>query len=705
MALFGLGNFGEGFVEGLASSANKALQDDMKRINLRAEKVADLQVKRSVEQQEKRKKDLEEIEDALREAEGMFEKNDPRAAAYAASLLQEQGSASALKAFTKQLKESNVYKSGQSLANFMEMAEKETPTGTRTDYANAFLGKPSSPSDYRLPESAASAGAGNLLDAIGLKPDVSAMVSDQVSEQMTAMGVSEQAEITVSLPSGTFMKEKFTMGNMTPSKRLEYLNQQLANSNNTTERITELQGMLTTAQDAVYATGKEEDKLTVIESKISRATGDERKKLIKEAAGLKRIIKLKEAETSTNPLDLLDAQIDIALADAYETKNFDTYNKLKKERESIGKPVDPKKDIEESKRELAVKVQSGEIKVDSPEYKTAMAAIRQDEIMIDEIYGDGGELDLTAAKSIAGFMQTAIDNDIANNLTGEQRDLFNKASDALSKYGGSREMFKKTDPALYQQYMDIVAANKDVQNTAIERFLSQIPESDKKNRTNALFAAQSAFNYGGQAQAAAAQAVKEVQDGGTGADAAAGAGAVGGEPPVTTGEGSAPDASVANLKKKFSDDEAGATKMVNAILRSGIDMEAAIADASTKGYGKSFMDILEANRGVDSTMAKMAIADSGMVTDKNEVSQAIDIVDSFHSSALAPNIVAQPSKVNRLVREALGLGDSKRDKERADEIIEQARQRLVERDKTPTSAVNRRTGRVRQASGGLMSRG
>jgi hypothetical protein len=117
------------------------------------------------------------------------------------------------------------------------------------------------------------------------------------------------------------------------------------------------------------------------------------------------------------------------------------------------------------------------------------------------------------------------------------------------------------------------------------------------------------------------------------------------------------------------------------------------------------MDVLEANRSVDSTMAKMAIEDSGIQTDKNEVSQAMDIVDRFHSSALAPNIVAQPSKVNRLVREALGLGNTDQDKERADQIIEQARQQLVERDKTPTSAVNRRTGRVRQANGGLMSRG
>lgn len=700
MSLFGLGNFGEGFVEGLATSANKALQDDIKRINLRAEKVADFQVKRSVEEQEKRKKDLEEIKDALREAEGMFDKDDPRAAAYAASLLEEQGSASALKAFTKQIKDSNVYKSGQSLANFMEMAEKDMPTGTRSDYANAFLGAPSLPTDYRLPESAASAGAGNLLDAIGLKPDVSAMVSEQVSEQMSAMGIAEQAEITVSLPSGTFMKEKFTMGNMTPSKRLEYLNQQLANPNNTPERITELQGMLTTAQDAVYATGKEEDKLTVIESKISRATGDERKKLIAEAGDLKRVIKLKEAEmkTQTEPLALLDAQIDIALADALKTKNFDTYNRLKKERDSIGKPIDPDAEIKENQNELINDVRSGKLVMGSDEYIQRKAAIRQDELLIADVKKQGGELDLTAAKSIAGFMQTAIDNDIANNLTGEQRDLFNKASDALSKYGGNREMFKKADAALYQQYMDIVAANKDIQNVAIERFLSQIPESDTKNRTNALFAAQSAFNYGGTAQAAAAQAVSEVQDDGTAA-------VTGGEAPVVGSQDAASTDSAVNLKKKFSDDEAGANKMVNAILRSGINMEAAIADASTKGYGKPFMDILEANRGVDSTMAKMAIADSGMDTDKNEVSQAIDIVDRFHSSALAPNIVAQPNKVNRLVREALGLGNSKRDKERANEIIERARQRLVERDTAPKSAVNRRTGRVRQASGGLMSRG
>ena len=701
MGLFGLGDFGTGFVEGFAKSANEALKADLKKIDLRVEKVAEAKLKRALKQQKERAEELEEIEDALREAEGLFGKKDPRATAYASVLLKEQGSASALKAFTNQIKESDSYKRGESLANYMEIAEKEMPTGTRTDFANAFIGKRTPVSDYRLPESAVTAGAGNLLSAIGLDQDVSGQIDRRVAEQMTAAGIAEQADIIVTLPSGTFMREKFTMGNMTPSKRLEYLNQQIANPNNTPERITELQGMLTTAQDAVYATGKEEDKLTVIESQLSRAKGNERKRLIEKAANLKRQIKLKAAETSTNPLDLLDANIEIALAEGLKSGDLSEHDRLKKERDRIGKPVDPKAEIKEARRELAVRVQNGDLDINSDEFKEAEAAIRQDEIMIDQIYGEGGELDLTAAKSIAGFMQTAIDNDIAEKLTGEQRDLFNKASDALSEYNGNREMFKKAAPELYQQYTDIIAANKDIQNAAIERFLSQIPQSDKKNRTNALFAANSAFNYGGQAQAAATQAVSEVEGDG--------AAVTGGEAPVVGGEGAVPDAasadSAVNLKKKFSDDKAGATKMVNAILRSGIDMEAAIEDASTKGYGKDFMDVLEENRGVDSTMAKRAIEDSAIRTDKDEVSQAVDIVDRFHSSALAPNIVAQPSKVNRLVREALGLGNTDRDKERANQIIEQARQRLVERDKKPTGAVSRRTGRVRQASGGLMSRG
>src|SRR5210317_1076150 len=102
--MFKLGEFGKGFVTGIAESADKALKADIERINSRVEKVADFRVKRAVEEQEKRKKDLEDIEEALAEAEGLFGKEDPRASAYAASLLKDQGSTSALRAFVNQIK-------------------------------------------------------------------------------------------------------------------------------------------------------------------------------------------------------------------------------------------------------------------------------------------------------------------------------------------------------------------------------------------------------------------------------------------------------------------------------------------------------------------------------------------------------------------------------------------------------------------------
>lgn len=699
MAIFGLGNFGEGFVEGLATSANKALQDDIRRINLRAEKVADFQVKRTVEAQEKRKKDLEEIEDALREAEGLFDKDDPRAAAYAASLLEEQGSASALKSFTKQIKDSNVYKSGQSLANFMEMAEKDMPTGTRSDYANAFLGAPSLPTDYRLPESAASAGAGNLLDAIGLKPDVSAMVSEQVSEQMSAMGIAEQAEITVSLPSGTFMKEKFTMGNMTPSKQLEYINQQMVNPNNTPERTAELETMLEKTNKAILATGGIEDKIQVLTSDLSRQTGAEAKATMQKIKELKRTAALRAAEISDDPMDLINANINIALADAEKSGNYDTYNELVKKKNRLGKPIDPETEIKEARQDLYRRVKSGDIIEGSDEFNRELAAINKDETLYNTLYRDNDEFDSAEAARFGNIMEDAIALDISDSLTGAEADRFKEIKTLLdSQYGGTLELLRKNAPELHKEYMAIVSKNKDIRNAAIQRVIDGIPKSATGAITNATYAAQSQFNYGGQAEAAAAQAVSEVQgDGAAVAD---------GEAPVVGAEGEAVDAASAdNLKKKFSDDEAGATKMVNAILTKGINMEAAIADAKAKGYSPAFISVLEQNKGIDSTVAKMAIEDAGMQTDKDEMSQTMDIVDRFHSSALAPNIIAQPSKVNRLVREALGLGNTDRDKERANEIIEQARQRLVERDKTATKGVNRRTGRVRQASGGLMSRG
>ena len=286
---------------------------------------------------------------------------------------------------------------------------------------------------------------------------------------------------------------------------------------------------------------------------------------------------------------------------------------------------------------------------------------------------------------------------MANKIPAEDREKFKQLQTALEVYQGNISSLKETDPDLYDQYMDFNVKYGDIVKQSIASVLADPKLQNQEVLKNELELAASVFySYGGVAQAAASKAKLDTAEGNV---------TVGGEEPVVGGEDAVVDAASAeNLKKKFSDDEAGATKMVNAILTKGINMEAAIADAKAKGYSPAFISVLEQNKGVDSTIAKMAIEDAGMQTDKDETTQVMDIVDRFHSTALAPNFVAQPSKVNRLVRKALGLGDTDKDKQRASEIIEQVRIKLVERDRKPKD-INRRASRTGRASGGLMSRG
>jgi len=51
MSLFGLGDFGEGFVTGLADSASDAIQKDMDAVRARIEKLSDFQANKIIKDQ------------------------------------------------------------------------------------------------------------------------------------------------------------------------------------------------------------------------------------------------------------------------------------------------------------------------------------------------------------------------------------------------------------------------------------------------------------------------------------------------------------------------------------------------------------------------------------------------------------------------------------------------------------------------------
>ena len=267
MGLFGLGDFGTGFVEGFAKSANEALKEDLKKVDLRVEKVAEAKLKRALKQQEERAEELEEIEEALEQGRALFGMDDPRSAEYAAGLLKEQGNLSSYKSLIAQLKE-QTKNSTINLSEFVKRAEVDSPIGTITDYAKAFQGAAKTLPDYKLPDDVETAGAGSLLSAIGLDQDVSGQIKTRVSEQLAAEGITAEELPNIDLPTLAFDMEGVRMFNMTPSERVTYIKQELARPGNTEERIAELREDLSAGLLAAKETGDDATQLNSIDMQL-----------------------------------------------------------------------------------------------------------------------------------------------------------------------------------------------------------------------------------------------------------------------------------------------------------------------------------------------------------------------------------------------------------------------------------------------------
>ena len=232
MGLFGLGDFGTGFVEGFAKSANEALKDDLKKVDLRVEKVAEAKMKRALKQQEERAEELGEIEDALNEGKTLFG-DDPRAAQYAASLLKDQGNITAYKQFIANLRKKRD-ESGIDPAGFFARAEVDAPASkgfTVSDYAKAYQGAPKTLPDYKgIDDKTMTAGAGRLLSAIGLDQDVRGQIDSSVAEQMAASGIVEEAQAErVTLPSIDFDSEEWNLADKDASAKIKYYNEKRGN--------------------------------------------------------------------------------------------------------------------------------------------------------------------------------------------------------------------------------------------------------------------------------------------------------------------------------------------------------------------------------------------------------------------------------------------------------------------------------------------
>ena len=107
MALFGLGNFGEGFVTGLAESASEAIQKDMDAVRARIEKLSDFQANKIIKDQEEREEEIRDAMKQLKRASAVFG-SDPNAKKYAAAMLEREGGIEGLNEVVERFKAAKI---------------------------------------------------------------------------------------------------------------------------------------------------------------------------------------------------------------------------------------------------------------------------------------------------------------------------------------------------------------------------------------------------------------------------------------------------------------------------------------------------------------------------------------------------------------------------------------------------------------------
>lgn len=347
MGLFGLGNFGTGFVEGFANSANEALKADLKKVDLRVEKVAEAKMKRALKQQEERAEELEEIEDALKQGKTLFG-DDPRAAQYAASLLKDQGDITAYKSLIAEMK-AKKDDLGIDPAGFFARAEVDAPISkgfSISDYAKSYQGAAKTLPDYQgIDDKTMTAGAGRLLSAIGLDQDVRGQIDSSVAEQMAASGIVEEAQAErVTLPSIVFNSEDWNLSDKDASEKVTYYTEKLNNPSISEAKRAGYQTKLDTLLNLASKSRDDKVRLSSLEQQYANAPEDEKKAIQTSIITLKRKIKRTEAQGSvddgTDPLAIKKLNRNDAWSRSRDTNLSEEERKLAlKEFYSLGEEI------------------------------------------------------------------------------------------------------------------------------------------------------------------------------------------------------------------------------------------------------------------------------------------------------------------------------------------------------------------------------
>lgn len=268
MSLFGLGDFGEGFVTGLADSASDAIQKDMDAVRARIEKLSDFQANKIIKDQEAREEEIRDAMKQLKRASRVFG-NDPNAKKYASAILEREGGIEGLNEVVARFKKAKLANPALNLGSYFAQSSEELPDLSFREIANSAIPRRTATA-VELPEDIASGGAGNLLSNIGLDQKISKRVSRDVAEQTAAAGIAPLTDTYITLPSLAFNDEQFLLDTSSVQEGMRYLERQRALESNTPERNEELDKLYTEKVRFAAESGADIDAMNGIENQLSR---------------------------------------------------------------------------------------------------------------------------------------------------------------------------------------------------------------------------------------------------------------------------------------------------------------------------------------------------------------------------------------------------------------------------------------------------
>lgn len=655
MALFGLGSFAEGFVGGLAESANKALLEDMKAVKDRVKTVSDFRVKRALAEQEKRAGELEEIEDALKEGASLFG-DDPRAADYAASLLKDQGNITAYKKFIAEMREKK-NTSGIDPAGFFSRAAADAPASkgfTVSDYAKAYQGAPKTLPDYRLPDDAATAGAGRLLGAIGLDQDVAGQIQERTTEQMSAIGVGEDvAKPSVSLPSIGFDSEEWSLADKDASAKIKYYNEKLVNPRLDEATRAKYEEKLQ-SQLGIAAESKDDDiRISALQQQLSRADVKDRPAIQQQIVEINVAKKRREAEAAVADGSDIMAVNKLNKADAYRRSQDENLSEEEREKAlqefyrigevltdySKGEPTVADTFAKRREDHRRKQVEDPTYKAGNLEFDAEVAELEK----LERISTDGSTKDATttgitaSVKAIDLIISTnpSITANIPNN---DKFQRIKKLVDGADTVSAGLALIDK-EPGAREIYDQGMAAMRSAGQPIVDQYINALPEG--KDKSSAIEAARllgydvSAYSATSTVEAAATAPASVTATGDT-----------------TTAK---PPVSEEQAKKVVPDTPESAKNILNRLLSTGGNISEAIEDAKQRNYSPEFIKVLEAEKDTDTGMTSVAMEPGIDYDAAAKESTAAAEQDVEAASRIIDDVTGFASKEIRAIQKELGI--------------------------------------------------